>query len=252
MAGHSKWANIKHRKGAADKKRGKLFARLVRAIEAASRDGGSDPDANPTLADAIQRAKDNDVPKDTIERAVKRGAGELEGVAYIPAQYEGYGPNGVAILVDCLTDNKNRTAADIRSIFTKHEGSLAEPGAVGYLFERRGQVTLHADGTTEDDVMIAGIDAGLEDIEQQGDVLVAWCAPTDTRDLRQALEDKGLPVKEAAMTKVPSSTVPVSDPEAARRVLRLLDAIDDNDDVQDLYSNEEIPDDLLEELSEEI
>jgi YebC/PmpR family DNA-binding regulatory protein len=251
MAGHSKWANIKHRKGAVDAKRGKLFARLVRAIEVAAREGDSDPDYNPTLADAVQRAKDNDVPKDTIERAIKRGAGELEGVRYEPVQYEGYGPNGVAILVDCLTDNRNRTASDVRSLFTKHGGSLAEPGSVSYLFSRRGQITLHRDGTTEDDVLAAGLDAGLEDIEEQGDVIVAWCAPTDMRALRRAFEDKGLAVKEAASTMIPSSTVPITDEAAARQVLRLLDAVDDNDDVQDLYSNEDIPDGILEELSAE-
>jgi YebC/PmpR family DNA-binding regulatory protein len=250
MAGHSKWANIKHRKGAVDAKRGKLFGRLIRAIEAASRSGGSDPDANPTLADAIQRAKDNDVPKDTIERAVKRGAGELEGVAYEQVTYEGYGPNGVAIYLECLTDNRNRTAADVRSVFTKNGGSLSEPGAVSYLFSRRGEVVLSAEKTTEDDVLAAGLDAGLEDIEDRGGELVALSDPSDVRGLRQALEDKGLPVKEAGSTLVPSSTVPIADEGAARTVLRLLDAIDDLDDVQELYSNEDIPDEILEAIAE--
>jgi YebC/PmpR family DNA-binding regulatory protein len=251
VAGHSKWANIKHRKGAVDARRGKLFARLVRAIEAAAREGGSDPEANPTLADAIQRAKDNDVPKDTIERAVKRGAGEIEGVSYEAVSYEGYGPNGVAILVECLTDNRNRTAADVRSAFTRHGGSLAEPGAVSYLFRRRGQVVLAADGASEDDVLAAGLDAGLEDIEDRDTEIIAWCEPSDVRDLRQALEDKGLAVKEAGTTLVPSSSVPITDDGAARGVLRLLDAIDDLDDVQDLYSNEDIPDGVLETLAAE-
>ncbi|MGH3441474.1 MAG: YebC/PmpR family DNA-binding transcriptional regulator [Nitriliruptorales bacterium] len=251
MSGHSKWSTIKHRKGAADARRGKLFGRLTRAVEVASREGGGDPDANPTLADAIQRAKDNSVPKDTIERAVKRGAGELEGTSYEAVQYEGYGPNGVAVLVDCLTDNRNRTASDIRSIFTKNGGSLAEPGAVGYLFSRRGQVVLGSDGVTEDDILAAGLDAGLEDVTIEDHRVIAWCAPTDTRGLREALEGKGLPVREAASTMVPSTLVPITERDAVKRLLRLLDAIDDNDDVQDLYSNEDIPDEVIPELSAE-
>jgi YebC/PmpR family DNA-binding regulatory protein len=251
MSGHSKWSTIKRKKGAADAKRGKLFARLVRAVEVAAREGGSDPDANPTLSDAIQRARDNDVPKDTIERALKRGAGELEGVSYEHVQYEGYGPNGVAVLVDCLTDNRNRTASDVRSIFTKHGGSLAEPGSVSYLFTRRGQLVVARDGTSEDDVLLAGLEAGLEDIEERGDVLVAWCAPSDMHLLRGALQEGGLLVKEAATPMEPATRVPVTDEVKARQVLRLLDAIDDNDDVQDLYSNEDIPDDLLASLAED-
>jgi YebC/PmpR family DNA-binding regulatory protein len=251
MSGHSKWSTIKRKKGAADAKRGKLFARLIRAIEIAAREGGSDLDANPSLSDAVQRAKDDSVPKDTIERAVRRGAGELEGVAYDAVQYEGYAPGGVAVLVDCLTDNRNRTAADVRSVFTKHGGSLAEPGSVGYLFTRRGQVVVPADGATEDDLLVAGLDAGLEDVEDQGDQYVAWCAPTDVRGLRAAFEDKGLKVEEAASTMVASSNVPVTDEATARKVLRLLDAIDDLDDVQDLYSNLDVPDELMDALSTE-
>lgn len=251
MSGHSKWATIRRKKGAADARRGKLFGRLVRAIEVAAREGGGDPVANPTLADAVQRARDNSVPKDTIERAIKRGAGGLEGVAYEQVQYEGYAPGGIAVLVDCLTDNRNRTAADVRAIFSRHGGSLAEPGSVAYLFNRRGQVVLTADGVTEDDVLVAGLDAGLEDIEDQGDQFVAWCDPSDVRDLRRALEDKGLAVRDAQSTMVPSSTVPVTQVDTARKVLRLLDAIDDNDDVQDFYANDDIPDDLVAQLSEE-
>lgn len=250
MAGHSKWANIKHQKAAADKRRAKLFGRLLRAVEAAAREG-SDPDANPTLADAIQRCKDNDVPKDNIERAVKRGAGELEGVAYEPATYEGYGPNGVAILVDCLTDNHNRTTADIRRIFTNHGGSLAEPGAVGYLFSRRGQVALPAKDVDVDDLLLAGLDAGLEDVDHRDGTYVAWCEPSATRGLRQALEESGLAVTQSTSTMVPFVTVPITEPDAASRILELLDAIDDCDDVQELYSNEDIPEELLAELADD-
>ncbi|MBW3578322.1 MAG: YebC/PmpR family DNA-binding transcriptional regulator [Actinobacteria bacterium] len=251
MSGHSKWSTIKRKKGAADAKRGRIFARLVRAIEVAAREGGGDPDYNPTLADAIQGAKDNSVPKDTIERAVKRGSGELEGVSYEPVQYEGYAGGGVAVLVDCLTDNRNRTAADVRAIFTKHGGSLAEPGSVAYLFDRRGMVVVGSDGVTEDDVLVAGLDAGLEDIEDQGDQFIAWCDPSDVRGLRGALQDKGLPVKEAVSTMVPASTVPITDVQQAKKLMRLLDAIDDNDDVQEFYANYDVADELMEQLAEE-
>lgn len=251
MSGHSKWSTIKRKKGAADAARGRLFARMTRAIEVAAKDGGSDPDMNPTLADAIQRARDNSVPKDTIERAVKRGAGEIEGIHYEPVQYEGYGPGGVAVLVDCLTDNRNRTAADVRSIFTKNGGSLAEPGAVAYLFNRRGQVVVAADGIGEDDVLVAGLDAGLEDVEGMGDRIVAWCDPGDVRDLREALEKNGLRIQDAQSTMAPSTNVPVTDDATARKVLRLLDALDDNDDVQDIYANADIDDAILEAVASE-
>ncbi len=179
MSGHSKWATIKRKKAANDAARGKLFAKLIRAIEVAAREGDPDPESNATLADAIQKAKDNSVPKDTIERAVKRGAGDLEGVKYEPAQYEGYAVGGVAVLVDCLTDNRNRTASDVRQAFTKIGGNLADPGSVAYLFTRRGQVVVASDGASEDDIMVAGLDDGLEDVEDQGEQLVAWCDPSD-------------------------------------------------------------------------
>jgi YebC/PmpR family DNA-binding regulatory protein len=252
VAGHSKWANIKHRKERQDKARGKQFGKLIRAIESAARNADtSDPEMSPSLALAVQKAKDADVPKDNIERACKRGAGELdEGVAYEDATYEGYGPGGVAVLVDILTDNRNRTASDIRSIFTKAGGSLAEPGAVSFLFSRRGQVVVAADGASEDDVMVAGLDAGLEDIEEDGDTLVAWCRPTDVADLRTALEDAGLPVRSSESPMVPSSMVPVTDPGEARRVLALMDALDDNDDVQEVFANFDIDDDLVAAVEE--
>jgi YebC/PmpR family DNA-binding regulatory protein len=252
MAGHSKWANIKHRKERQDKKRGKTFGKLIRAIESAAREANtSDPDASPSLALAVQKAKDADVPKDNIERALKRGAGELdEGAAYETAQYEGYAPGGVAVLVDCLTDNRNRTASDVRSAFSKAGGNLAEPGSVSFLFSRRGQVVVEADGASEDELMLVGLDAGLEDLDADGDRFVAWCDPSDVPDLRKALEEGGFHVTASGSTMVPASTVPIADAAEARKVLRLMDLLDDNDDVQDVYANFDIPEELIEELEQ--
>lgn len=248
MAGHSKWANIKHRKAAQDARRGKQFARLIRAVEVAAKEAGtSDAELSPSLALAVQKAKDGDVPKDTIDRAAKRGAGELAGAAaYEHAQYEGYAPGGVAVLVDCLTDNRNRTASDVRSIFNKVGGSLAEPGAVAFLFTRRGRVVVSGEAAGEDEVMLAGLEHGLEDVEADGDMLVAWCDPSDITDLRKALETDGeLHVLDAGPTMVPSASVPVAEVSEAKRVLRLMDLLDDNDDVQDVYANFDIPDEVL-------
>jgi YebC/PmpR family DNA-binding regulatory protein len=248
MAGHSKWANTKHRKDRQDKKRGKEFGKAIRLIESAARESGtSDPDMSPSLGLAVQKAKDISVPKETIERACKRGAGELDdSVAYETATYEGYAPGGVAVLVDILTDNRNRTAADVRSAFTKTGGNLAEPGAVSFMFSRRGQVVVEG-GVSEDDVMAAGLDAGLEDVEVDGDTVIAWCDPSDAPALRAALEEAGMTVASAGSTMVPSVLVPISDAAEAKRILRLLDLLDDSDDVQEVYANFDIPDDVLEQ-----
>ncbi|MDX1511926.1 MAG: YebC/PmpR family DNA-binding transcriptional regulator [Nitriliruptorales bacterium] len=253
MAGHSKWANIKHRKGRQDAKRGKTFGKLIRAIEVAARAGGtSDPDMNPPLALAIQKAKDADVPKDTFERAAKRGAGELgDAAAYEPVQYEGYAPGGIAVLVDCLTDNRNRTAADVRSAFTKSGGSLAEPGSVSFLFSRRGQVVLTAPADAEDELLMVGLDAGLADLEQDGGTFTAWCDAADVPSLRAAFEEAGFRIESAGSTMVPSSTVDVADAAEAKKILRLLDELDDNDDVQDVYANFDIADEVLEAVGAE-
>ncbi len=250
MAGHSKWANIKHRKARQDKARGKEFGKLIRLIEAAAREADtSDPEMSASLDMAVQKAKDADVPKDTIERACKRGAGELDdGVSYDSGTYEGYAPGGIAVLVEILTDNRNRTASDVRSIFTQAGGSLAEPGAVSFLFSRRGQVVLEADGIDEDDVMLAGLDAGLEDIESDDGTVVAWSAPTDARGLRSALEGAGMVVVSSGSVMVPSSTVPVDDVGEATRVLRLVDRLEDNDDVQEVFANYDIGDDVMEQV----
>jgi YebC/PmpR family DNA-binding regulatory protein len=246
MAGHSKWANIKHRKAAQDKKRGKQFAKLIRAIESAAREAGaSDPSASPSLALAVQKARDADVPKDNIERACRRGAGEDDGGArYEAATYEGYAPGGVAVLVDVLTDNRNRAASDVRSLFTRAGGSLAEPGAVSFLFTRRGQVVL--DGAPdEDDVLAAGLDAGLEDVEGGDGTTIAWCEPSAVAGLRAALESAGLAVIGAESTMVPTVSVRIEDAVEAGRVLRLLDALEDNDDVQEVYANLDVDEGVL-------
>jgi YebC/PmpR family DNA-binding regulatory protein len=250
MAGHSKWANTKHRKERQDKKRGKEFGKAVRKIEAAARESGtSDPEMSPSVAQAVQDAKDISVPKDNIERALKRGAGELDdGVSYDSGTYEGYAPGGVAVLVDILTDNRNRTAADVRSIFSRTGGNLAEPGAVSFMFSRRGQVVLQGTGLDEDEVMMAGLDAGLEEIEEDDEVTVCWCEPTDAQGLRKAFEAAGFSVARAGSTMVPSVNVKVEDEGEAKQVLRLLEGLDDNDDVQEVYTNADFDDELLESL----
>jgi YebC/PmpR family DNA-binding regulatory protein len=250
MSGHSKWSTIKHKKAAKDARRGKQWAKLIRQIEVAARGANTaDPETSPSLALAVQKAKDAEVPKDTIERACKRGAGELDGAAaYEPAQYEGYASGGIAVLVDVLTDNRNRTAADVRSAFTKAGGSLAEPGSVAFMFTRRGRVVVARDGVDEDEVMLVGLESGMEDLENDDDTFTAWCDPSDAADLRVALEEAGFTVRESGSTMVPASTVPIDEAGEARKVLRLLDDLDDNDDVQDVYANFDIPDRLLEEL----
>jgi YebC/PmpR family DNA-binding regulatory protein len=253
MAGHSKWANIKHRKAAQDKKRGKQFAKLIRAIESAAREAGTaDVSASPSLALAVQKAKDADVPKDNIDRACKRGAGELDGAAaYEQALYEGYAPGGVAVLVECLTDNRNRTASDVRNAFDKVGGSLAEPGSVTFLFRRRGQVVLDADGIDEDDLLVVGLDAGLEDVEDDDGRLVAWCDPSDVAALRAAFERADLTVLESGSTMAPTTSVTLTDPAEARRLVRLLDLLDDNDDVQEVHANADFSDDAAAGLEDD-
>jgi YebC/PmpR family DNA-binding regulatory protein len=244
MSGHSKWATIKHKKGAADAKRGKLFAKLIRQVEVAARNGGGDPDMNPTLRTMYQKARDASVPLDTIERAIKRGTGELDGVNYEQVTYEGYAPNGVAVYVEALTDNRNRTGAEIRSAFSKLGGSLAEPGAVAWQFERKG--VIHVAGSVdEDDLMLAALDAGADDIARDGDTWQVTCEATLTAGVRAAIEDAGLPVEASDLTMLPTSTVALDSADAARPVLRLIDALDDLDDVQDVFANFDIPDEVL-------
>lgn len=244
MAGHSKWANIKHRKGRQDARRGKLFAKLIRAIEAAARQGGGDVAANPTLATAVQKAKDNSVPKDNIERAIARGSGSDDGVIYDEVWYEGYAPGGVALYVQVLTDNRNRAAADVRSVFTKNNGSLGEPGSVGYMFEQRGYLLARGD---EDTVMMAALEGGADDVTASEDLWEIVCAPGDLGGVRGALEDAEVLVEQAEVTQMPSVSVAV-DEAGASKVLRLVDALEDLEDVQSVYGNFDIPDDVLASL----
>lgn len=247
MSGHSKWATIKHKKGAADKARGKLFAKLIKQVEVAARHGGGDPDSNPTLRTMFQKARDNSVPLDTIERAVKRGTGELEGVEYVEVTYEGYAPGGVAVYVEALTDNRNRTGPEIRSAFSKNGGSIAEPGSVAWQFERKG-VVVAAGTADEDELMMAALDAGAEDIARVGDEWHVTCGAADTFVVRTALEEANIPVSSSDLTMVPSSTITVDTVEGAKAVLRVIDALDDHDDVQDVYANFDISDDLLDAI----
>jgi YebC/PmpR family DNA-binding regulatory protein len=250
MSGHSKWSTIKHKKAAKDAKRGKEFAKLIRAVEVAARGAGtSDPEASASLGLAVQKAKDASVPKDNIERACKRGAGDLEGgAAYETTQYEGYATGGVAVLVDCLTDNRNRTASDVRGAFTKAGGNLAEPGSVAFLFSRRGQVEVAADGVEEDELLLVGLDHGMEDLEREDDRFVAWCDASEVAAVRRALEQAGFPVLSSGSPMIPASTVPLADRGDAAKVLRLMDLLDDLDDVQDVWANFDIDDALLEDL----
>jgi YebC/PmpR family DNA-binding regulatory protein len=244
MSGHSKWATTKYRKGAQDKARAKVFAKLIRQVEVAAREGGSDMNANAGLRTMYQKARDASVPLDTIERAIKRGSGELEGVRYEVVNYEGYAPGGVAVIVETLTDNRNRTGAEVRNLFSRNGGSMAEPGAVSWQFERKGLVDLPRD-LSEDRIMEVAMDAGAEDLTDDGEHWVLTCAPHDLAAVRDALEEAGLRVDSAELSLVPTSTVPVTDEAEAKRILRLLEGIDDHDDVQAVHANYDIPDAVL-------
>ena len=248
MSGHSKWAGIKHRKAVVDARRGKLFAKRLRAIEVAAREGGGKPESNPTLADAIARARDDSIPADTIDRAVKRGTGELEGVTYETLTYEGYAPGGVAVLVDVLTDNRNRAAADVRRIFTKFGSSLAEPGSVSWMFTKRGEVIVPKETVREDELLGVALAAGAEDVADQGETWQVVGAPGDLHALRTAIEEAGFPVESAQTTMEPSASISL-DREGAGPVLKLLDALEELDDVQEVHANFDIPDDVMAELA---
>jgi YebC/PmpR family DNA-binding regulatory protein len=246
MSGHSKWATTKHKKAAIDAKRGKLFARLIKNIEVAARQGGGDPAGNPTLYDAIQKARKNSVPLDNIERAVKRGSGaEAGGDDYQTIMYEGYGPGGVAVLVECLTDNRNRAASEVRVALTRNGGSMADPGSVSYLFARKGVVMVPAvDGVDEDSILDAVLDAGAEEVNDLEGTFEVMCEATDVVAVRTALQEAGIDYDSAEATFMPSVSVPV-DEEGARRVFRLVEALEDSDDVQAVYSNVDVSDEVL-------
>jgi YebC/PmpR family DNA-binding regulatory protein len=249
MSGHSKWSSIKHKKGAADAKRGQLFSKLSRAIIVAAREGGPDPDGNATLAAAVQKARDNSMPKDNIERAIARGSGAgSDADAYETVTYEGYGPNGVAVFVEAVTDNRNRTAADVRHIFGKNDGNLGGSGAVAWLFERKG-VILVPGTADEEEVMLAAADAGADDVQLEGSSYEITMSPDDLGAVREALESAGIEVESAELTMLPRTTVQIEDEAAARKLLRLMDALEENDDVQDVYANFDIPEGILEAVA---
>ena len=244
MSGHSKWATTKYRKGAQDKARAKVFAKCIRAIEVAARDGGGDLDANATLRTAFQKARAASVPIDTIEKAVKRGTGDMEGVRYESINYEGYGPGGVAIIIETLSDNRNRTGAEVRNLFSRNGGNMAEPGAVSWQFERKGIVTVPLD-QDEDKVMEIAMEGGAEDMSSNGNAWVVTSAPADLESVRQALDDAGITPESVDLSFEPTTPLLVSDESEAKKVLRLLEAIDDCDDVQAVHSNADIADEVL-------
>lgn len=245
MSGHSKWATIKHKKAANDKARAKVFAKILRQVEVAAREGGGDPETNPTLRTMYQKARDNSIPLDTIDRAVKRGTGDLDGVTYSQITYEGYAPGSVAVMVEVLTDNRNRTGAEIRNIFTRNGGSTSEPGAVAWQFDRKGQI-LVARSTDEEELMLAALDAGADDIVDDGDSWRVMTPPSDLHAVRNALDEAGIAVESADLTMVPQATIALDTAESAKKVLRLIDALDDQDDVQAVHANFDIPDSILE------
>lgn len=251
MSGHSKWATTKHKKAAIDAKRGKLFAKLIKNIEVAARVGGPDPAGNPTLYDAIQKAKKSSVPNDNIDRAVKRGGGlDGGGVNYETLMYEGYAPGGVAVLVECLTDNKNRAVSEVRVAFTRNGGNMADSGSVAYMFNRKGVVTVAKDDHTEDELLEIVLDAGAEEINDEGDVFEIISDASDVVDVRQALQNAGVDYESAEAQFVPSMKTEV-DLDGAHKVLRLIDALEDSDDVQNVYSNLDIPEDVAAQLEDE-
>ena len=249
MSGHSKWATTKHKKAVIDARRGKLFAKLIKNVEVAARTGGADPAGNPTLFDAVQKAKKNSVPNDNIDRAIRRGAGlEAGGAAYETVSYEGYAPGGVAVLVECLTDNRNRAAADVRTALTRNGGSMADPGSVSYLFHRKGVVIVpKVGGVSEDDVLLAVLDAGAEEVSDLGESFEVISEPGGLVAVRTALQDAGLEYDSAEAAFLPTVEVEL-DAEQAKRVFRLIETLEDSDDVQDVYANYSVPDSVLESL----
>jgi YebC/PmpR family DNA-binding regulatory protein len=249
VSGHSKWATTKHKKAVVDARRGKLFAKLIKNVEVAARTGGGDPGGNPTLYDAIQKAKKSSVPNENIDRAVKRGSGaDSGGVEYQSITYEGYGPGGVAVLVECLTDNRNRAASEVRTAMTRNGGSMADPGSVAYLFHRKGLIVVpKSDGVEEDDVLSAVLDAGAEDVEDDGEIFEVVTETADLVAVRTALQQAGIDYDSAEPTFLPSMTVPL-DEDAARRIFRLVEALEDSDDVQNVYANYDVTDEVMEKV----
>ena len=250
MSGHSKWSSIKHKKGAADAKRGKLFSKLSRAIIVAAREGGPDPSGNLALQNAVEKARSYSMPKNNIERAIARGSGaDADGAAFEQIVYEGYGPSGVAVIVEALTDNRNRTASDVRHAFDKNDGNLGGSGAVTWLFERRGVVLVEGASVDEDELTLAAAEGGADDVSREGSSYRVTASPENLQAVREAVEAAGLTVESAELTMVPKTTVEVADEAAAKKVLRLMDQLEDNDDVQDVYANFDIPEQVLESVA---
>jgi YebC/PmpR family DNA-binding regulatory protein len=250
MSGHSKWSSIKHKKGAADAKRGQLFTKLSRAIIVAAKEGGPDPAANLSLQNAIEKAKSYSMPKDNIERAIAKGSGaDADAAAFETVVYEGYGPDGVAVLVEALTDNRNRTASDVRHTFAKNGGNLGTSGAVAWLFERRGVVVVDAETADEDELMLAAADGGADDVEQDGSVFQVTSAPDRLAAVREAIEAAGIAVESAELSMVPKTTVEVAAEASAKKLVRLIEALEENDDVQGVYANFDIPEQVLEAVT---
>jgi YebC/PmpR family DNA-binding regulatory protein len=250
MSGHSKWHSIRHAKGVTDKRRGQLFSKLARAIIVAAREGGPDPDANLALRNAIEKAREASMPKDNIERAIQRGSGTgPDAQAFEHITYEGYAPGGVALFVEALTDNRNRTASEVRHLFAKNDGNLAESGAVAWLFERKGVILVDAERADEDEVMLAAADAAADDVEQEGSSFRITCPPEALTAVQEALEAAGIPVESAEATMLPKTTIAIEDEATARKVLRLMDALEENDDVQEVYANFDIPERVLESVA---
>lgn len=247
MSGHSKWHSIRHKKGIVDARRGKLFAKLIRQIEVAARQGGGDPKGNPTLQTAIQKAKEASMPWENIERAIKRGTGELQGTAYERISYEAYAPAGVALLIEVLTDNRNRAAADVRSIVTRNGGSMGEPGSVSWIFEKRGVVTVEAGSVDEETLLEIAAEVGAEDLDTTGSLWEVRTTPERLREARDKLEKAGAAVVQAEVTMVPQTVVPISERATAQKVLKVIDALEDCDDVQAVYANFDIPEEILAE-----
>ena len=250
MSGHSKWSTIKHKKGAADARRGKLFSKLSRAIMVAAKEGGSDPASNLALQNAIEKARSYSMPKDNIERAIAKGTGEgTDGSSFETVVYEGYGPEGVAVIVEALTDNRNRTASEVRHLFSKHGGNLGATGAVAWQFERRGIVLVAAEGVDADELVLAAADAGADDVELDGTSLVVTTPPESLAEVREALEAAGFPLESASLAMVPKTTVAIGEESTAKQVVRLVEGLEENDDVQDVYANFDIPEAVLEAVA---
>lgn len=252
MSGHSKWASIKHKKGAADAKRGQLFTKLIREITVAAKDGGGNAEMNPRLRTAISRAREANMPQDNVDKAIKRGTGELPGVIYETCMFEGYGPAGVAIMVEALTDNKNRTSAEVRNIFSKKGGNLAGSGSVGWIFTPKGYILIDKKQINEDDLFSISVDAGADDVKVGEKNYEVFCAPRDFESVKGAIKNKKVTWESEELTMIPNSTIKITNSQEAKQLLGLVEALEEHDDVQKVYANFDIPDQILEEIAQEI